>query len=210
MINTNSWNKIRYTLYQPFYDVIARYFRPLRSKSIHSVKLIPSDKVLIIGAGTGLDLEFLNPKNEITAIDITPVMLQKLKQRSDALKLNTTVHVMDGSKLDFENESFDVVILHLILAVIPDPIGCIKETERVLKPGGRFTIMDKFVSPGKKISFTRRIVNPFTTFLATTVNRDVDILIDETSLLKTRHEPLASIFWLIQGEKSVKSSDKWF
>jgi phosphatidylethanolamine/phosphatidyl-N-methylethanolamine N-methyltransferase len=40
---------------------------------------------------------------------------------------------MDGQDLIFEDKTFDYVILHLILAVIPDPEKCLLEVERVLK-----------------------------------------------------------------------------
>ena len=65
-INTNAWNRIRYTLYTPGYDLIARIFENSRRKSIESLQVIAGEKVLIIGAGTGLDLEFLPNDCEIT------------------------------------------------------------------------------------------------------------------------------------------------
>ncbi len=78
-INTNRWNKFRYTLYAPGYDLMGRYFKDPRKRSVESLNIKPGDKVLIIGAGTGLDLEFIHPECEITAIDITPSMIQRIK-----------------------------------------------------------------------------------------------------------------------------------
>lgn len=198
---TNTWNKIRYSLYQPFYDIIAYYFRPYRKASIESLNVQPDEKVLVLGAGTGLDLEFLQEVESITAIDITPAILQKLDRRAQKLGMKVKTTVMDGSNLEFDDETFDVVILHLIVAVIPDPVSCLLETERVLTPGGRFTIMDKFVTPGSKTPFFRNLINPLTNVLATSVNRDVDQLLETTGLTKTHHSKLGSIFWLIQGMK---------
>ena len=202
MLNTDTWNKVRYTFYQPFYDVIANYFRPYRSKSIQGLHLAKSDKILILGAGTGLDLEFLTGYSHITAVDITPSMLLKLEDRAEKLGIQVETKVMNAANLDFPDHTFDAVILHLIVAVIPNPIGCLQETERVLKQGGKFTVMDKFVKPGSTPSLIRRIINPITTFLATTVNRDIDELLSKTRLSKQNHENLGSIFWLIRGIKS--------
>ncbi len=201
MLNTNTWNRIRYTIYQPFYDVIASYFRPFRARSIESLKLSPEDNILILGAGTGLDLEYLKGFQNITAVDITPNMLVKLQDRAEAFDINVNTIVMDASNMDFEDAAFDVVILHLILAVIPDPISCIQEVERVLKPGGKFTVMDKFIAPGTHPSLIRKMFNPLTSFLATTVTRDIDEILLVTTLKKSTHEKLGSIFWLIQGTK---------
>ncbi len=201
MLNTNSWNRIRYSMYQPFYDIIAGYFRTFRSTSIKGLKLRNEDKILILGAGTGLDLEYLKEYSNITAVDITPSMLTKLKHRTNALGIRLETYEMDAANLDFPDNHFDAVILHLIVAVIPNPIACLQETERVLKPGGKFTIMDKFVRPNTTPSILRQLANPITTFLATTVNRDIDKLLSSTTLKKEVHIKLGSIFWLIQGSK---------
>lgn len=202
MINTNAWNRIRYSLYRPVYDILEGYFRKKRTVSIESLPMKSGDTVLILGAGTGLDLPFFPKDVHITAIDITPSMVKACEQKGTALGLNIKTEVMDGSNLTFESDSFNFVILHLILAVIPDPVGCIAETERVLKPGGVCTIMDKFVAPGKKAGVLRKLLNFFTEMVATSIDRNVDELIAQTTLEKIRHEKLSSIFWLIQAKKS--------
>lgn len=181
-INTNKWNKIRYTLYTPGYNLVAGIFRNSRKKSIESLDIKEEDKVLIVGAGTGLDLEFL-PKNcKIVATDITPSMIEKLKKENAKLNLTVDALVMDGHSLDFTDNSFDIIILHLILAVIPDPIKCIKEAERVLKNGGQIAIFDKFVRKDKKVSSVRRIANAFTNLLFSDITRDFESIHDKTQL----------------------------
>lgn len=181
-INTNKWNKIRYTLYTPGYNLVAGIFRNSRKKSIESLDIKEEDKVLIVGAGTGLDLEFL-PKNcKIVATDITPSMIEKLKKENAKLNLTVDALVMDGHSLDFTDNSFDIIILHLILAVIPDPIKCIKEAERVLKNGGQIAIFDKFVRKDKKVSSVRRIANAFTNLLFSDITRDFESIYDKTQL----------------------------
>ncbi len=200
-INTNTWNRIRYTIYRPFYDLIAHYFHSYRKRSIEALNLKASNRILILGAGTGLDLEFLKNHERIYAIDITPSMVEEFKNKALDFDLQVNAFVMDGSKLDFEDNYFDAVILHLIVAVIPDPINCLKETERVLKSGGQFTIMDKFIDTGTSPGFVRSILNPITNLLATNINRDIDHLLSETTLDKVSDIKLHSIFRLIKGRK---------
>ncbi len=199
--NTSTWNRIRYTFYQPFYDLVAVIFFPFRKQSIEELDLKSSDKILLLGAGTGLDLEFLNGHEHITAVDITPSMIQKLKTRASSLQLDVDARVMDAHHLDFGDESFDVVIMHLIVAVIPDPVQCLIEAERVLKPGGSFSIMDKFIDSGTKPSLIRRLLNPITDTLFSAIDRDIDALLANTSLIKTSDKKLRSIFRLIKGKK---------
>ena len=163
-INTNRWNRIRYTLYTPGYDLAARVFDLSRKRSIDSLQVASGDKVLIVGAGTGLDLEYLPENCQITATDLTPSMVERIKKRNLTTKLDVTAMVMDGQQLAFPDESFDKGILHLILAVIPDPCACIREVSRVLKKGGTVVVFDKFVPRGRKASLTRRFFNLFANF----------------------------------------------
>jgi len=181
-INTNRWNKIRYTLYTPGYDLIARHFKDSRKKSIDSLDIKSGDKVLIIGAGTGLDLEFLPKDCEIIATDITPSMIDRIKKRNIILSRNVHAMVMDGQSLGFFDNSFDFIILHLILAVIPDSIACIKESERVLKLGGQIAVYDKFVRKEMKLTVIRRFANVLTNFLFTDITRDFESIVTKTGL----------------------------
>ena len=55
-LNTNLWNRLRYTLYTPIYDLlVGRIFTSSRRKSIELLHIQPGEKVLLVGAGTGLD-----------------------------------------------------------------------------------------------------------------------------------------------------------
>jgi phosphatidylethanolamine/phosphatidyl-N-methylethanolamine N-methyltransferase len=186
-INTNAWNRIRYTLWAPIYDRIAA-FPTYRRRSIELLGPAPGDEVLIIGAGTGADLPYLPPTVNITAVDLTAAMLERLKQRAQALGRPVSARVGDGQALDLPAARFDAVILHLILAVIPDPVACIREAERVLKPGGRIVIFDKFVPDDEEPSFGRRITNVVTNLLFSDITRKLGPLIAQTNLVVERDE----------------------
>ncbi|WP_299989134.1 methyltransferase domain-containing protein [uncultured Pontibacter sp.] len=191
-LNTNTWNRLRYTLYLPVYDLIAdRVFRKHRQRSIELLQAEPDDAILIIGAGTGLDLPYLQGYTRITANDITPGMITKLKVRADKLGIPVEAHVMNGQQLAYADNSFDAVILHLIIAVIPDPIACIMEVERVLKPGGSVMVFDKFLPDGQKPSLLRRLFNQVASTLFSDVNRSIGKIVRHTSLQVELNEPAA-------------------
>lgn len=183
-INTNTWNKLRYTLYTPVYDSVGRIFSSSRRKAIAGLGIRKGEKVLLVGAGTGLDLEFIPSGAFVTATDITPSMVERIKKRNKKLGLQIEAMVMDGQKLDFPDNYYDKVILHLIIAVIPDPMACLREAERVLKPGGKISVFDKFVPQNRRVSFTRKILNPFVNFLFSDITRSFETIIAATGLRK--------------------------
>jgi ubiquinone/menaquinone biosynthesis C-methylase UbiE len=183
----NTWNRIRYTVYAPGYDRVVRVGRQ-RERSIRLLNPRAGDRVLIAGAGTGADLPFLPRGAAITAIDITPAMVRRVRRRAEILGLRVDARVGNVERLDFPAESFDKVILHLILAIVADPVAVIAEVDRVLKPGGRAVVFDKFVADGRRPSWPRRLANPVAWLLATDINRRLGDILQHSSLRPIHRE----------------------
>lgn len=192
-INTNLWNRIRYTLYAPFYDRTVSRFEPYRKHSIDLLRLSAGQRVLIIGAGTGADMPYFPDGVEITAIDITPAMVEHIQRRACSLGRQVRSEVMDGQALDFPSANFDAVVLHLILAVIPDPLACIRESVRVLKLNGQITIFDKFLPEGESPSIGRRVLNGITNVLFSDINCKLGPIL-ATAPVKVEHQEPVSAY----------------
>lgn len=189
-INTNAWNRIRYSVYSPFYDLIGGLFNDARRRSIALLRLQPGERVLLLGSGTGIDLDFLPERVAVTAVDITPAMVNQVRQRASRLGLEVEASVMDGQALQLPDAAFDAVVLHLILAVIPDPYACIAEANRVLRPGGRMTIFDKFLpEDAPKESIRRRLANALSGFLFSEMNRQLRPILASVPLCIHHEEP---------------------
>lgn len=184
--NTNAWNRIRYGLYAPFYDLAGRRLDAGRRRSIKALDLRSGERVLIPGCGTGLDFDHLPEGLEITAGDISPAMLQKAIDRAEASGLHARFSVMDVHALDLPDDYFDAVLLHLVLAVVPDPFAAIREVARVLKPGGRVGIFDKFLPDDAEASLVRRAIGAVTNVLATDLNRKLGPLLEAGGLVVDR------------------------
>lgn len=189
-INTNRWNRIRYTAFAPLYDRIARFGKQ-RRRSSELLALQPGERVLIIGAGTGADLPFIPEDVEIVAGDITPAMVERIRGRAHELGQAVTAEVMDGQALPLPNASFDAVILHLIVAVIADSAACLSEAARVLKPNGRAVVLDKFVPDDQGPSVARRAFNLATNALFSDITRQLGPLVRESRLRVVQREPAA-------------------
>ncbi|HVE71032.1 MAG TPA: methyltransferase domain-containing protein [Thermoanaerobaculia bacterium] len=186
-INTNRWNRARYTLYAPFYNRIVRVVERGRRRAIELLDVQPGERVLIDGCGTGLDLDLLPRDCVVTAIDLTPAMVEKTRARAASLGMPIDARVMDAAALDFADESFDVVILHLILAVVPDPHTSAREAARVLRRGGRASVFDKFAAG--RPSLARRALNSITNLVATDITRSLDGVLDGSGFTVLREEP---------------------
>ena len=187
------WNRLRYTVWAPAYDVIARAagFDAARRLSIERLRLAAGDRVLIVGAGTGLDLDFLPSNVYVTAIDVTPAMLKHLERRASGTGQSVTVRIMDARQLAFPDSSFDAVVMHLILAVMPQPERGLSEAVRVLSPGGRIAVFDKFLRDEERPSLKRRLLNAIAKPLFSDLNRRLGPLIAGTRLGIEHDEPVA-------------------
>ena len=190
---TVAWNRLRYTLYAPLYDqFVGRLgpFRRGRRRAFEMAALRPGERLLIVAAGTGLDLPLVPAGVEVVATDVTPAMLRRLEDRARALGRPVSTAVMDAAALGLPDRSVDCVALHLALAVVPDPEAAIREAARVLRPGGRVSVFDKFLPPGTRPSPLRRVVSAVADVVASDLNRSLEPLLASAGLALVSYEPV--------------------
>jgi ubiquinone/menaquinone biosynthesis C-methylase UbiE len=68
--------------------------------------------------------------------------------------------VGDAQALDFPGGSFDTVVCTLSLCTIPDDRAAVAEVRRVLRPGGRFLLLEHVRSPVLPIRLGQRLLEP--------------------------------------------------
>jgi ubiquinone/menaquinone biosynthesis C-methylase UbiE len=157
--------RISYTLIAPLYDlVIEAPMRAARKSSLAALPATAGQNVLVSGAGTGLDLPHLPAMHRYTALDFNPDMLARARPRGAHLDIEFILG--DSMALPFDDARFDVVVLHLIVAVVPEPQRVLSEAARVLKPGGKILLFDKFLKPGQHAPL-RRLLNGLSRRVAT-------------------------------------------
>lgn len=93
-------------------------------------------RVLFLALGTGLDIPTFPPGLHITALDISPKMLEVAEPRIAAYDGEIEARVMDVHELDYADDSFDQVFTSCTFCSVPNPVEGLKQLRRVLKPGG--------------------------------------------------------------------------
>jgi ubiquinone/menaquinone biosynthesis C-methylase UbiE len=99
-------------------------------------------KVLEVAAGTGKNFCYYPKTCQITAVDLSPAMLEIARKRADSLDLNITFLVTDAETLDFPGQSFDMVVSSLTLCTFPDPVAALREMARVCRADGRILLLE--------------------------------------------------------------------
>lgn len=182
-----------YALFAPVYDSLLRAVSAsARRRSLAQLPREGVQRVLLAGVGTGLDVPYLPANNHYVGIDLTRAMLSRVPASASPLAL-VQGNVM---RLPFADESFDCAVMHLIVAVVPEPSRCLAEAVRVLKRGGMLLVLDKFLRPGQAAPL-RRALSPFARTIATRL--DVvweDLLAAVPQITVQSDEPVLARGWV--------------
>lgn len=157
--------KRAYAILSPVYDFLFdKVFYPGRVAAIDLLEIKPGDRVLEVGVGTGLNLPLYPRDCNVTGIDISEEMLRKADERVRTYGMtHTKLMVMDASKLEFPDNSFDRVIATYVISAVPDPVKTLLEMRRVCKPSGHLVILNHFKSDNPIIGMFEKLLAPVCT-----------------------------------------------
>ena len=119
-------------------------------------------EVLEIASGTGRNLPFYSEDVRLTAIELSPAMLEIARRKAEALGSEADLRVGDAQDLPFPDARFDAVVCTLGLCTIPDHRRAVREAVRVLKPGGRLLLLEHVRSPLLPVRLLQTLLNPIT------------------------------------------------
>ncbi|MCF6138265.1 class I SAM-dependent methyltransferase [Pseudalkalibacillus berkeleyi] len=191
----NRWNELIYKFWSPMYDKFfnSGQFLSARKEIFQNQIFDKHQKVLLVGVGTGADLEQISYKElNVTAIDYSSDMLKKAREKFKDSSIQFVK--MDAQDMNFSDHHFDVVIGSLVVSVVPDAEKCLKEMLRVLKPNGEMIIFDKFAPKNKQLSPLKKAIRPFIKRLGTDIGINFEKLIENHTYTLTVTEDQSIMF----------------
>lgn len=126
-----------------------------RRRTVREAALAPGCQVLDIAAGTGdlaLALARTGVPARVLATDFVTEMLDIARHKAGGWSGPTALEfqVQDGQALTLPDDSFDVVTVSFGIRNMPDRAAGFREARRVLKPGGRYLILE-FTAPSNRL-----------------------------------------------------------
>jgi len=153
----------KYRVTSWFYDILDyhwerqyRHWRPLLLNNLEGA-------VLEVGVGTGRNLKHYPSAAHVTGVDLSPEMLVIAKKRARQARCSVTLVQQDALHLrDLQSSYFDWYIATFLYCVLPDQLQprALEEMIRVLKPGGRFKLLEIVYSKDARLRRRQEFLAP--------------------------------------------------
>jgi ubiquinone/menaquinone biosynthesis C-methylase UbiE len=203
----NTLLQAKYNITALFYDFLdypwERVYRKWRPRLLHDVR----GRVLEAGVGTGKNLRFYHESVDLLGLELSEAMLRKARKRAAPLRGKIELTVEDATIMrSVPPDHFDWVFSTFMCCVMPDEIQdrAIAQFGRVLKPGGRFRLLEMVYSRNPRI---RKRQDRFAAFVEKVygarfdrntlghLEKSSDLKVTRTSFLKD------DVYLLIEGVK---------
>jgi ubiquinone/menaquinone biosynthesis C-methylase UbiE len=181
----NLLNQKRYGITAWFYDILdwpwEWQYRKWRPGLLSDV----SGEVLESGIGTGRNLAYYPAGVNLTAVDFSPAMLKQASKRCREAACTVQFVHEDACRMgSVPSRAYDWVIAFFLCCVLPEELQdqAITEFARVLKPGGKFRLLEMRYSDRPKLRWRQDLFTPF-------VEKVYGARFDRNTLTHVRNNP---------------------
>ena len=184
-----------YDFHSIFYDAtFGRLVKRRIARAISHMNFAATDRVLDLGIGTGVSLNYYPRRGRIVGIDLSPGMLREARKKINERGLDHVELVQaDALRLPFADDTFDHVFMSHVISVVSDPYRLVQETQRVAKRGARIVIVNHFQSTNRFIAMFEKWLCPLCTRLGWRSDLPLQELIRRTGVQVDYRYKLESI-----------------
>lgn len=156
-----------YDVHSVFYDAtFGRLVKRRIERAINHMNIDDADRVLDLGIGTGVSLNFYPNRGRIIGIDLSAGMLREARKKVRERGLDrATIFQANALELPFADNTFDHVFISHVISVVSDPYRLVQEAQRVAKPSARIVIVNHFQSTNRFIALIEKWLCPLCTKL---------------------------------------------
>ncbi|VAW75928.1 hypothetical protein MNBD_GAMMA15-946 [hydrothermal vent metagenome] len=154
----------KYNLTAYFYDILdypwERLYQKWRPHLVGDMR----GKILEAGVGTGRNLEFYHQDVDLLGIDLSRHMLHRAKKRIPKSDCRIKLVNEDATSMQsIHSNEFDWLFSSFMCCVMPDEIQqlAVSQFSRILKPGGRFRILEIVFSKNSRVRKRQELFAPF-------------------------------------------------
>lgn len=114
----------------------------LYGRFFESLDLNSGHKIMEVGIGTGLNIEYYPSGAELHGIDISANMLGLARKKLTTLNRKAEVNVGDAYDIQYPDNYFDRVTGIFVVGVADRPQKMLREMRRICRPGGQIGVID--------------------------------------------------------------------
>jgi len=213
LLEENRRNRDRYGITAWFYDLLDspwemqyRKWRPKLVGDLHG-------EVLEAGVGTGRNLRYYPSHVALTALDFSPAMLRHASRRRSGAACSVRLLEDDACTMTtIDSGRYDWVVATFLCCVLPAGLQtqAIAQFERVLKPGGKFRLLEMVYSKDPELRRRQDFFAPFVEKVyGARFDRDTHRHLLHHAGLKVTAQNFIKhdTYLLIEGEKIGERSD---
>lgn len=166
-------------------------------------------QVLEVAVGAGVNFQFYEQAVEnVTAVDLSPAMLEKAKQAADENGINAQFIAAAIEELTFAADSFDTIVSTLGLCAYSNPVEILNRFSMWCKKGGQILLLEHGISSSRPIAWVQNKMDRWhEKKMGCHLNRDILQIVSESDVVMQQREghymDVFHLIWATPGEKAV-------